>query len=93
MSIAEPIYPVTLGQGPDEMITAGLLFGGVVGMGCALIAVLVAGASWGFGIAIYFLAGYGVPLLLFCLARLACAMISLRRGNEARHPDHFIGDM
>ena len=93
MAIAEQLTPVMPAQGPEQVIAAGFLFGGVIGTGSALIAVLLAGTSWGFGVAIYFLTGYGVPLLLFGLARLACAMTSLRRGGPTRHPDHSVGDL
>ena len=51
-----------------------LVVGGLAGLFSGLATVLWGGAHWGLGIAVYFLAGYGIPLMLLALFWLSCSL-------------------
>lgn len=69
-------------HGPGQMNVMGFLIGGIVGVCSALAVVLLTDAGWRMGVAVYFSAGFGVPVLIFCLGRVRCVFSTLRRDRS-----------
>jgi hypothetical protein len=66
------------------MSVFGFLLGGVVGLAAAIALRVLTDAGWGSVIAVYFLVGYGTPVLFLVLAKIRCALITrLQRQTES----------
>ncbi len=63
------------------MMCVAFLLGGVAGAVLALAIVLLTGAGWGTGIAVYFLTGLAVPLLMSGIGLLRSAHAARLRRN------------
>jgi hypothetical protein len=66
------------------MSVFGFLLGGVAGLAAAIALRVLTDVGWGSVIAVYFLVGYGIPVLFLAMARIRCALMTrLHRQTES----------